>query len=60
MAILLSHFLKRLLHNNLWEDLTTNQFFCLYSFRLEQSQKKDYNRKTAESVVLLKDVALES
>lgn len=60
MAILLSHFLKRLLHNNLWEDLNTNQIFCLYSFRLEQSQKKDYKRETAESVALLKDVTFES
>lgn len=49
-----------LLHNNLWEDLTTNQFFCLYSFRLEQSQKKDYNRRTTESVIFLKEVTLES
>lgn len=34
--------------------------YCLYSFRLEQSQKKDYNRRTAESVVFLKEVTLES
>lgn len=59
MAILLPHF-KRLLHNSLWEDLTANQFFCLY-FRLRAiTKEKDYNRKTVESVVLLKDVTLES